>query len=231
MSSIRKRQALESYRSSKRRKTSRTKYQGLVPTYRGFTPRAFRRGEWKYVDTSLGFDINTGALGSLLNGLQPGSSASQRIGMNCEFKSLEFRARVTSTAATGVDQYCRMLIVQDKQSNGVAPGIGDILINASTTAPRNLANRKRFRILWDKTFAMGGNLNAAGTPSTVPNLRNFKAYMKFRPAIRTEYNTGVAGTIADINSNSLYLVTIGTEAAGATDAGLVGYIRLRYTDM
>ena len=58
-----------------------------------------------------------------------------------------------------------------------------------------------------------------------------KAYIKFRRPIVTEYNAGVAGTIADIATNSLYLITIGQQNAGLTAGITLGTCRIRYTDM
>lgn len=204
-------------------------YVPYFPT--GFYPR-YTRGEWKFLDSTITQDINTTPALILLNGLAPGSSASQRIGQKVDIRSIEIRLRWTTTPVTGVDQYCRASIVLDRQPNGAAPGnYTDIFLASSVTSPRSLANRKRFRILWDKALPMGSNLNAATTPSTLPNMRIFKAYMKFRRPIVEEFNSGVAGTVADIATNSLYLVTFGTEVAGNTDVNMAGYIRIRYTDV
>lgn len=151
--------------------------------------------------------------------------------MRVTIRSIELRIRATTTPATGVDQYCRISLVLDRQLNGAAPGAyTDIFLATSVTAPRSLANRRRFKILWDRAFPMGSNLNAGGTPSTLPNMRMFKSYIKFKRPIIEEFNTGVAGTVADIATNSLYLVTYGTEIAGNMDTNMAGYTRIRYTD-
>ena len=217
--------------SLKRRKYRGRTYQGLRPIYRGFTPRAFSRGEWKFKDINIAVDINTTEVATLLTGLAPGNGASDRIGTKVDWRSLEIRLRSEATATTGITQFCRWMIVLDRQANGVAPTLAQILLAASTTAPRNLANRKRFKIITDKAYHIGGVLNGAGTGASVPNCRYFKKYLKFRRPITTEYNTGVAGTIADIATNSIYLMALGTSGVGDTDASLAGYIRMRYTDV
>lgn len=196
-----------------------------------YIPYATKFGEWKYSDTQVNQDLNTTAGYILLNGLVPGTAATQRIGQNVSIKSIEVKLRMQVTPATGVDQFVRVIIALDRQPNAAAPVIGDLLIGTSVTAPRNLNNRKRFKILMDKPYAMGGILNGAGTGSQTPNLRMLKKYIKFKRPIVTEYNTGNAGTVADIASNSLYLFTLGTEVAGNTDTNMLGYIRIRYTDM
>lgn len=227
MSSIRKRQALTNYQRATKRRRTTTRY-GLVPIYRGFTPRAFSRGEWKYVDTSLSQDFNVTPSMTLLNGLAPGTSASTRIGMKVDFRSIEMKGRLLTTPGTGVEQVIRAMIVLDRQPNGVAPtAITDILVGASTITPRNLANRKRFKILWDKILPMGATSVSTGTPTS----RVLKLYKKFKKPITTEYNTGVAGTIADISTNSLYFITYGSVAAGDTDVNGSLYFRLRFSDV
>lgn len=225
----RKKRAAQSYsRPAKRVKQMTARSSGgLIPTYRGFTPRAFSLGEWKYLDVGFASDLNTGGNMTLLNGLSPSSGASGRIGMKVSITSIQASGRLITTLATGVEQFIRHFIVIDRQPNGAAPvALTDILNTASVTSPRNLANRKRFKILWDKTLSMGSFTTSTGTPTS----RTWKLYMKFRRPITTEYNTGVAGTVADIASNSLYYMTLGTEAAGNTDVGGVANFRIRYVD-
>lgn len=205
---------------------------GLRPSYRGWNPRQFVRGEWKFLDSSINQDINTTAVLTLVNGLQPGNSASQRIGMKVSIKSMEIRLNVNVTPATGVSQVNRWFILLDRQANGAAPAaVTDYLVAQSSTAPRQLANRKRFKLITDKIYRLGGVLNGAGTGAQVAEGRMFKMYIKFRRPIIVEYNAGVAGTIADISSNSLFFGTFGTEAPGNTDTNCTGYVRIRYTDL
>jgi len=148
--------------------------------------------------------------------------------MKVDFRSIEFKIYLQTTAGTGVEQAVRAMIVLDRQPNGAAPGaITDIIMSNHVYSPRNLANRKRFKILWDRSYAMGATAVATGNPTS----RMIKGYLKFRRPIVTEFNTGVAGNISDISTNSLYFVTTGNMATGITDAGAIHYFRLRYTDM
>ena len=200
---------------------------GLVPTYRGFAPRQFARGEWKFLDTTLSAPngFSTTATMTLLNGLQPGSSASQRIGQKVTIKSIQIKLAADMNA-NFLPTLCRWFLVVDRQSNGAAPAaITDILNAASPYALRNLDNRKRFKILLDKTRQVADH-NNAGSNGVFWNV-----YMKFRRPFIVEYNAGVAGTVADIVSNSLYLMTIADQAPGATCPNLYGKARIRYTDM
>jgi len=223
----RKRAALQKYRGPprKRQATTRARYAGLVPSYQGFTPRAFSRGEWKFLDITVNNNMDTTGVLLLLNGLQPGSSASQRIGMKVAIRSLEMKLIGFANNGTGVDQEHRWLVLLDRQANGAAPtALTDFLAAGNTKGLRNLANRRRFKIIRDKRYYV----NASGEPGSA---REFNLYMKFRRPLMVEYNAGVAGTVADIVSNSLYLVLIGQYAPGATAGMLQGYARIRYTDM
>lgn len=199
----------------------------LVPTYRGYNPQAFSRGEWKYLDIALTQDYNSTMSLTLLNGLVPGTGASQRVGMKIIMKSIEMRANLKTTDAAGVEQFIRAFLILDKQANGAAPAaITDILNAASVNGLRQLTNRKRFKILYDKEIAFGSKVVSTGSPTS----RILKLYMKFKKPIIVDYNSGVAGTIADITTNALYWVTYGTEAAGGTDVEGRHQFRLRYTD-
>lgn len=208
----------------KRRKMTTGRYVGLRPTYRGFTPRAFSRGEWKYTDLGVNVQVDTATAVYLLNGLQPGTGASQRIGMKVSIRSVEIQMTDEATAGTGVDQVHAWGIVLDHQANGAAPALTDFITGGTPWGLRNLTNRKRFKMLLRKRTC----INATGEAGTK---RDHKIYMKFRRPIIVEFNAGVAGTIADIVTNSMFLWVSGSAAAGATAGRLIGNIRIRYQDM
>lgn len=202
---------------------------GLRPSYRGWAPRQFTRGEWKYLDTAVAATaINTAGTMNLLNGIAPGTGASQRIGMKIAIRSIEMRLAITSVAECP-SQFNRLMLLLDRQCNGAAPAaLTDFIIPGTYMGCRCLTNRKRFKIMWDKTFVHGcTTVNyTAGNPKTFRHI-----YMKLKRPIIVEYNAGVAGTVADIASNSLYIISVGDVAAGATDSDFSALIRLRYTDM
>lgn len=218
----RKRLSGRTYPPSKRQRTSVRAYRGRTPlsTYQ---PRA-PQGEWKFLDQSLTLNVDTTGTITLLNGLAPGTSASQRVGTKIAIRSLELRGRSTVASGAGIDQGCRFFFLLDKQSNGAAPAAGDFLAPATYLGMRNLANRKRFKILQDYFYP----LSASGEDESA---RHFKVYIKFRRPLIVDYNAGTAGSIADIASNGLFLITLGSVAAGGTAAFLLCTVRMRYTDM
>lgn len=130
-----------------------------------------------------------------------------------EMGNVTLRMMSRVTPGTGVDQFHRVLIIVDHQANGVVPSATDVLTTESYLSQHNPANRLRFEYLYDKTYY----LNASGEPGSAKNFvltRNIRC--------NTMFNDGVAGTVADITTNSVYLMILGSEAAGAT-AGTVSY--------
>ena len=203
----------------------RKRLRGLVPSYRGFQPRAFSQGEWKYVDWTISQASDQTGVITCINALTPGTGASQRIGMKVAVRSLEFKGQVRVTIATGVDQVQRYAVIIDRQCNGTGPvAMTDFWAANVYYSLRNLANRKRFKTVWDRMYS----LNAAAEPDSQ---RCVKFYIKFRRPLIVEFNTGVAGTVADIVSNGLFFISSGQAPAGATAGSILGALRVRYTDM
>lgn len=125
------------------------------------------------------------------------------------------------TAATGVDQVQRVLVVRDKQPNGAALTFLGVLNSVSTTALTNMANSSRFDVLLDRAFP----LNASAEPGSI------RRWMVELPlGFRQSFNLGVAGTVADIVTNSLYLMLVGSEAAGVTAGSMAYTSRVLFTD-
>lgn len=125
------------------------------------------------------------------------------------------------TATTGVDQYQRVLIVYDKQTNGSAFGITDLLNSVGTYALQNLSYLHRFEILLDRRFY----LNDYDEPGSAIV---WGVDMPLRHPV--QFNTGTDGTVADITTGSVYVVSIGSEAAGATAGQLTGSVRISFAD-
>jgi len=183
-----------------------------------------RMGELKFVDTN--YSVGTGTAttftaGPLLNGMIPGSTASQRIGRKIVLKSIlmRYRANVQTTSVGGSP--IRMLIVYDKQANATAPTILDILERDDFTSPNNLSNRDRFVTLCDHmsdSVSQNGNQGIQGVVYKPLNLE-------------TMFNDGSAGTIGDITSGSVYFFLAQTGGISVTGATCEWDFRIRYSDM
>lgn len=178
-------------------------------------------GEFKSVDLhadNVSCSTTPGIL--LLNGMTVGSSIDQRVGREVTLRSIQFQYVVRANTA-GVDQQVRVALVYDRQTNGAAPAFNDVFDYSNVTAARKLENRKRFRILYDRTYT----LNAIGEPGAQV-ARRF--YRRLRHPVT--FNSGSTGLVADITTGSFYLLFLSTQAAG-TNAALLDYnTRVRYTD-
>lgn len=190
----------------------------LMPASRGLV---VGKGEFKAVDVLSTATCDTASAVALLNGIARGDEINERTGREVTMKSIQFTYTATVTTGTGTDQRQRVLLVYDRQTNGAALTAAQVLNAADTLSPRNLENRRRFKILYDRTHT----LNASGETGSAVTRRFFR-----RLAHPVTFNSGDAGTVADITTGSLYLVVVGSNAAGVT-AGAVAYSsRIRYVD-
>ena len=180
-----------------------------------------QEGEWKYLDVTQAStaSVSAGAL-TLLTGCATGDGPSNREGTQIYVKSIQVRTRIEFNAGDATAGAIRMVLVQDKQSNGAAPNVSDIysipVLNA-IDALRNLNGRKRFKILSDNTWIVSQN----GTPGY-----EYDIYLK-KP-ITVQYNAGNTGTVADIATNALYLLICSDQAANGPYVAF--YSRVRYTE-
>lgn len=172
------------------------------------TPRV----DAKAVTVAVSTAANTTGAITLLNGIAPGTDIDQRLGRAVIMDELQLILTDNVTAGSGIDQYHRLMLVLDRQPNGAALAILDVLDVVATNSHPNLANRSRFLILKDELHP----LNAAAEPGS------FRSYRwQFPLRTRITFNAGVAGTVADIATNSLYFICIGSAVAGVT-AGACG---------
>jgi len=113
--------------------------------------------------TVAGLGLATGY--TCLNCVEQGNGVSQRIGNKIVITSIRLRGTITpsKTADTTDYGFVRVLMVYDKQTNGAAPLIGDIISNISTSGSFatafnsgiKITNRNRFVMLRDQIFEMG----------------------------------------------------------------------------
>lgn len=207
--------------------------------------------EYKFVDVTLGtagaetlLPASGAASFVLLNGLQLGTSAFQRIGNKIAMKSCYWSVvfalnslNTVADATSGTPQVpVRMMIVYDKQTNGSLPALSDLLSDKSGIAnatarfidvnsPNNLNNKDRFIVLCDKRFV----LSAQGTGSRI-----MKKYKKLSTSVA--YKSGATvGNVTDITSGGLYFIAyvdgdLGRNANPDIGVYMTGDIRLRYQD-
>lgn len=106
------------------------------------------------------------------------------------------------------------------QANGAAPAATDVLALDQLNSPMNLSNSRRFKTICDIEIPCIGT----GGPQSV----SFTRWVKLNHQV--EFNTGNAGTVADISTGSVYLLSYqgGNIITAAPNANI--YTRIRFTD-
>jgi hypothetical protein len=161
---------------------------------------------------------NSGAI-ALVNGIAPGFDIAGRLGRLVTIESILVDIKDIVTAATGMDQFHRTLLVYDRQTNGAALAITDVLNSVSPTAPYNFGNSARFVILYDQVHY----LNATTEPGSGQFYR-----IRIRRPLDVVFNAGTAGTVADIQSGSLYLIAIGDVGPGVAAGAIITQFTVKF---
>lgn len=186
--------------------------------------RVASAGELKNIDVTsvalLTAAQTTGTL-LLLNGVTQGTSATTRLGRRTTMKSIYIRINVALAATTAGASPLRYMVVYDKQTNATAPAATDILVADAIVNPNNLSNSRRFVTLMDWVTPDG--IGVGGPVSA-----NHTFYKKLN--LPVEYNVGVAGNQADIQTGSVYVLVYqngGLITAAPTQAF---FSRIRFSD-
>lgn len=179
-------------------------------------------------DYSAGTIVNTSSLNLIAQGVTEGT----RVGRKCVIRSINWRGAVKLVAnAAGTvtnGALLRILIVLDKQCNGAAPAVTDVLETANYASFNNLANKSRFRTLMDRTYkvdcmAAAGDGTANDTPDVYVPCSFFK-----KVNIPLEFSS-TTGAIAEIRSNNIFMLAIGNTTT--TNVSMDSKVRLRFSDL
>lgn len=180
-----------------------------------------KQQEIRFQDINFGNPVADTGTFVLLNALTLGDQNGNREGTKIDMKSIQLRI-------TGVDtdtyQQFRAILFIDKQSNGAAPILSDILQTTSNVihTMKTWNTRQRFRILWDKSWAADTTAPLGYSSMKLP----LKYYKKLN--VSTYYNAGNTGGIADINKNALQLLLL-SDSNVVTHPAIQVYGRLVYT--
>lgn len=196
-----------------------------------------KKAELKHVDT---FDnltaIPTTGLIIPLNLSTQGNTDITRLGDDIQATSIQWRLQIIADADLLEDSMVRMLIVWDRQPNGAAFTIAQLLDNTVITgnlqAPYNHSFQERFKILHDQTIRNNPSVLLdfdVATGSSTTNQPTRKFVRGKRQLSRTVKYNGNAGTIADIITNSLSAVFI--SSAAAQPPTLLSGFRFYFKDM
>lgn len=222
-------------KSSKRRKTGIAKFRAGRDRVAGYYGRysgsssSLSGGELKFFDTDIDFSLDqTGEVVATgqLNLIPQGVTESTRIGRKCRLTSLQLRAMWTYDPAASVSPSspCFLYLVLDKQCNGAAAAVTDVLNgSAMNKALINMANSDRFTILkrwvWTPTAVAGVDGAYAPVRGTIDYYKKCDILLDF---------SSTTGALTEIKSNNLFL--LGGSSAGDDVTTITGQVRLRYKD-
>jgi hypothetical protein len=178
--------------------------------------RQFINTEIKSADITATEASSTTPTFDLVNGLIPGNGNGQRTGQSVKCQNVDMRFILTINASA-TTSFARIIMVMDKQTNSAVFAIGSLLNAGNVYSAYTVGGQNRFIVMYDQTFAL--NNNGEQTASVCVRLG-------FQP--HTEYNTGTAGTVADINTNSIYFVHLSDQATNTI--AISYYIRYWYVD-
>lgn len=199
------------------------------PRTGGFFGTRRSMNELKTIDVDpTSITISTTATATLLNGIATGTDFTDRIGRKIIMKSLYFRYTLFPEDETVISNACRFLIVYDSQANGTACSITDVLKSSNPNAQLNLNNRDRFKVIWDSTKAMP-YVNNTATQAMCTGQAVFMG-KKFKRLGNLEMVFGgTTAAIGSIQTGSIYLLSIGSQASPAASA-LAFTSRIRFMD-
>lgn len=187
--------------------------------------------ELKVFDTANSFTLDATAevpaTGQLCF-VQVGDTLNNRDGAVILVKSLQIRGTLlfAPAAAAAAATIAYIYVVLDRQANGAAAAITDVLTsNVISTALGNVPNQYRFKILKRIVVPMAPQ---AGATTAYNNVSlPVDEYIKFKVPLQIRY-TASAGAITDIASNNLFLLA-GTDTQSDDTITFVGTSRLRFT--
>lgn len=191
---------------------------------------------------------------SLLNGVQEGSAFYNRIGRKISMKSLHWTGAIqqNTTVHTSTDQdWLRILIVYDRQTNGAFPVGNDVLLNyddqgtaaGGPYAGLNLNNADRFVVLRDKRINLCNRIlsDNLAPPSNESILGSGLINYQFDPTINeyidlkgleVHYRSSTnPANVGDIATGAIYLCFQMGSTAATNNYQLHVNTRLRYWDM
>lgn len=164
-------------------------------------------------------------VGALVNDPLQGTNESERIGRRIQMVYLDVKFIYVPNALSTLDQLLRVIIFIDRQANGTTPSTASLVANSSTASQtiishRYESNRDRYRFLHDQVYT--SNYNGESIIK-----RHFTIPLSGRDS-KVTFSTLSAGTVADINTNSMWVYFVTDQSANQPTFSLS--TRLRFYD-
>lgn len=207
--------------SQKKRKVEK----GDFPTQRMKKAAPFGARDPGFVDlASAGRVMDTTGAIVLVATIAQGTTVNQRIGKKAQYKSFQIRGECFANGAATITTGS-WILVYDRRPTGALPAITDILDTATDNSFNNDTNSGRFKIIRRQNYAFSGN----ATGPTESTIHDVDIYVKFKKQIT--FKAAGTGAIADIEMGSVYLITVGSTAAGTGAATATLGVRTRFIDV
>ncbi len=199
----------------------------------GYYGRFGPGGEKKFFD-GIKAATNLSAAGAILedslNEIPEGTTQSERIGRTVTLRSIHIRGAMkipVVAADNDAFQRIRLVLYCDKQANGATAQVLDLLETADINSYRNLAESRRFRILYDKIYLMNATTSGNGTIARAAEVgRGFNINANVNIPLEFSASTGA---IAELRSDNVGLMAI-CDAITATAPQVNFSWRIRYSD-
>lgn len=205
----------DSKKRSSRKQVSRRQPSRLMQSYNAYSRagsqvvadlnylRRFINTELHYVDVNATNTATTTPSLPILNALSLGDTATTRTGQSIKMDRCDLRFHIEANA-TSILNYVRVMVIVDKQANGASITAAQFLVSTSNVnTPLTFASQNRIIVLYDETIPLNYNGNSGSVTRLItPNTTQHVTY----------YDTNV-GTVADISSNSLFLVYFSDQLA------------------
>jgi len=204
-----------------------------------------RPRELKGMDTNIATTINliesttsTNADIATINLVEPGSGSFNRIGRKLYPQSLRIRGLVFSTSVGNANNanWVRMVVVHDKQPQGVLPTFNTIFGNTdlagaettTITSPLRYDNTQRFRVLRDKHFKL--QYTDAASTGGFEVIHQIDEFLNLTGIETVFSGQSTPTTIADVASGAIYVIFRAWD--GTNNPAQLGncWARLRYYD-
>lgn len=174
--------------------------------------------KWFDVSASQALAVNTPVVIGLANVTQ-GDDSTNRDGRKISIVSSQIRAVMRPT---GADKF-RVIVLIDKQSNGLTPVAGDILTAPSNVlSPLTMDFKERFRVIYDNFNTLGKGDFPADAIANSTNIYPMQYFYRC-PDDLAQVEYGGVGNIP--TSGAVWLLAL-SESVG----NLEYYHRLRFTD-
>jgi len=203
----------------------------------GFINRYGPGQEYKFYDTSFTAAVIpvTGSITSnTVCDVAVGTGESQRVGRKICVKQVIIKGYAFLPDATdkqNTADFVKVVVYGDKQANGAAATIANLLSSADVLSFNNLQNSQRFKTLKSKIVtlhASGVGHGESSTPTTTTatgrGLRHFVMKVNLNAIIEF---SGTGSGVSDLTSNNIGIYAI----SQAGDIQLEYKVRIRYTDV